>query len=151
MDIKYTRKDICDIARTYLDTPYHHQGRLKYVGVDCAGLIVEIMKEIGIFTPECDYTGYRMIPDGRTLLMHCSKVGKKKPKSEMKAGDVLLIRFDSAPQHVAMYLGNNEFIHSYKPTKKVELSKLDSNYKTGETWYEKVLFAFELEGIQEEE
>ncbi len=34
--------DVVRTARTWLGTPYHHQGRLKGVGVDCAGLLIGV-------------------------------------------------------------------------------------------------------------
>ena len=34
-------------AITWLGTPYHHQGRVKGVGVDCGTLICEVHKKIG--------------------------------------------------------------------------------------------------------
>lgn len=34
---------------TFIDTLTHkHQGRLKGIGIDCAGLIVEVIKEVGL-------------------------------------------------------------------------------------------------------
>lgn len=35
-------------AMTWLGTPYHHQGRVKGVGVDCATLLCEVYKEVGL-------------------------------------------------------------------------------------------------------
>lgn len=51
------------IARSWLGTPFQHQGRLKGVGVDCIGLVIEVYREAGLLTrlgfPEgWNYTGY---------------------------------------------------------------------------------------------
>jgi hypothetical protein len=32
-------------ARTWIGTPFHHQGRLKGVGCDCLGLIVGVAED----------------------------------------------------------------------------------------------------------
>ncbi len=34
-------------ALTWLGTPYHHQGRIKGVGVDCGTLICEVYEKVG--------------------------------------------------------------------------------------------------------
>ena len=41
-----TKEDVVREAKTWLGTPFHHQGRLKGVGVDCAGVIVCVAKEL---------------------------------------------------------------------------------------------------------
>lgn len=49
MENLVTGKDIIVIAKTYLGTPWKHQGgRLKHKGIDCAGYIVKVMEELGL-------------------------------------------------------------------------------------------------------
>jgi cell wall-associated NlpC family hydrolase len=49
--------------------------------------------------PDFDINGYSTIPDGKTLMpqadMHMTRI----PRSEMDAGDVVVIAYDSDPQH----------------------------------------------------
>ncbi len=50
---KITQQQIISQARTWLGTKYHHQGRLKksargFGGVDCIGLVIGIIDELGI-------------------------------------------------------------------------------------------------------
>jgi len=35
-------------ARTWLNTPYHHRGAIKGVGVDCAMLLIEVYRACGL-------------------------------------------------------------------------------------------------------
>jgi cell wall-associated NlpC family hydrolase len=42
------RQRVVEVARTWLRTPYHHQGRVKGVGVDCATLLAEVACEAGL-------------------------------------------------------------------------------------------------------
>lgn len=42
------RTQVCKIARSWLGTPYHHMGRVKDVGVDCAMFPVEVYREAGL-------------------------------------------------------------------------------------------------------
>ena len=39
------KKQIIQTARQWLDTPYHHQARVKGVGVDCIGLVIGVCWE----------------------------------------------------------------------------------------------------------
>ncbi len=41
------REDFVRVARSYIGTPFHHQGRLPGVGLDCAGVIVCALAECG--------------------------------------------------------------------------------------------------------
>lgn len=41
-----TRDDIVNEARAFLGTPFHHQGRLQKVGVDCFGLVVGVVHNL---------------------------------------------------------------------------------------------------------
>jgi cell wall-associated NlpC family hydrolase len=42
------REAVCRIARSWLGTPYHHMGRIKGVGVDCAMFPLEVYREAGL-------------------------------------------------------------------------------------------------------
>ena len=42
------RNRVCAIARSWLGTPYHHMGRIKGVGVDCAMFPLEVYREAGL-------------------------------------------------------------------------------------------------------
>lgn len=44
----HTSAHVIAAARGWLDTPFHHQGRLKGVGVDCIGLVVGVARELGV-------------------------------------------------------------------------------------------------------
>ncbi|HEU5231963.1 MAG TPA: NlpC/P60 family protein [Terriglobales bacterium] len=43
-----TRDRVREIARSWLGTPYHHMGRIKGVGVDCAMFPLEVYREAGL-------------------------------------------------------------------------------------------------------
>ncbi len=119
-----TRKDICDKALEYLGTPFHHQGRLKGIGVDCAGLIVCVAKELGLHYD--DLKNYPRIPDGKSLRdILKNNTAKEKTIAEAQPGDILLMRFLNEPQHVALVMPNNQIIHSYMRIRKVTIHNFD--------------------------
>ena len=89
----YTRKDIVDMARSWI-------GKVKYVmggddphtGADCSGFVNYIYKQIGMDIPR--YTG--------ALYPYCIKIDEK----DAKPGDLILWT-----GHASIYSGNNMSIH----------------------------------------
>lgn len=141
-----SRKEICDKALEYLDTPFIHQGRLKGVGVDCAGLVVGVAKELNLYNEEVsDLKGYSRIPDGETLYQTLlNGTSKEKSMKDLKEGDVLLFRFTRYPQHVGIYMPNNKLIHSYEGVGKVVIHSLDDK------WKNRIISVFEYFNVIEE-
>jgi cell wall-associated NlpC family hydrolase len=43
-----SRELVCRIARSWIGTPYHHRGRVKGAGVDCAMFPLEVYREAGV-------------------------------------------------------------------------------------------------------
>ncbi len=94
-----SRTDIVTAARQWLDTPFHHQARLKGVGCDCIGLVIGVARELGMVAPDFDIAGYPRVPDGTTLMntarMHMTEIDR----AAMAPGDVVVVSFDKDPQH----------------------------------------------------
>ena len=42
------RAEVVRVARSFIGTPYHHMGRVKGAGVDCATLLAEVYYEAGV-------------------------------------------------------------------------------------------------------
>lgn len=109
-----TRKQVVTQARTWIGTPFHHQGRVKHVGVDCIGLLVGVIKELGIKSTKKDNNGnliplesfdntnYGRLPDGVLLQTSIEKHFYKVERNNIKPGDVLLFKFDENPQHIGI-------------------------------------------------
>lgn len=96
------------IAREYLGTPYHHQGRVKGHGIDCIGLLVCVGWEQGSLAPDVDVTGYARVPDGLSLMCHLHRHLDPIDKMDMRPSDVICVAYDKWPQHVGI-LGN--YVH----------------------------------------
>ena len=107
---------IVDIARRWVDTPFHHQARVEGMGVDCVGLVICVAREIGAVPVGWDVGGYGRVPDGKQLVHHLSERLVPVPQADMVPGDVVLVAFDSHPQHVGIvgdYLhGGLSIIHA---------------------------------------
>lgn len=97
-----TRTDIVECAREFLGTPFHHQARLKGVGVDCAGLCIGVARKFGLIDPAWDITGYDRNPNGHTLMAACLQQLDPVDWDLMQPGDVIMVRFDTHPQHLGI-------------------------------------------------
>ena len=112
-------------ARTWIGTPFHHQGRVKGVGVDCAGLIVGVARDLGIVNHT--FTGYGREPNNGMLE---KELGKYLTQiKDIEPGCILLFRFKLEPQHLAIYTDKNTIIHSYQSVGKCIEHILDDKWK----------------------
>lgn len=112
-----TRQDVVRAARQLLDTPYHHQGRLRGVGVDCVGLLIGVARDLGLVPSGFDVPPYPRTPDG-TSLMHLAELHMQplQPGEAVQPGHVVVVRFDQEPQHLGVAAdyrhGGLSLIHS---------------------------------------
>ena len=135
------RNRIVSTAREWLGTPFHHQGRVKGVGCDCAGLVVAVAKTLGLSS--FDMMGYSRLPQGTLLEAVCDREMRRlADPTRAQLGDVLLFRMDLAPQHLGIignYLhGGFSLIHAYAQARKVTEHALDA------TWTSRVVAAYSL-------
>lgn len=94
-----TRPQIVAAARGWLNTPFHHQARLKGVGVDCIGLVIGVARELALIAPDFDIAAYPRVPDGKTLLPMARQYMAEIDRAAMQPGDVVVVSFDKEPQH----------------------------------------------------
>ena len=109
------RAAVIRCARAWLRTPYHHRGRVKGAGVDCAMLLAEVYAEAGLVQPlaiphyppdwhlhrdaEC-YLG--------VLLDHAVEIA-----ALPSPGDIALWRFGRCFSHGAIVVDWPVVIHAY--------------------------------------
>jgi cell wall-associated NlpC family hydrolase len=111
-----TRADVVIEARTWVGTPYHHQARLKGVGVDCIGLVLGCAWALGLVGREFDIVGYTKQPDGH--LMDLARVYMREiPADTMQAGNVIVLSLPDEPQHFGILAdyrhGGLSLIHAF--------------------------------------
>jgi len=93
-------------AETWIGTPFRHQGRLRGLGVDCAGFISEVAKNAGVSDVDIP-ANYRPREDGTIMLQLLKDHMKHVPKDKIKAGDVLALcdealREPEIPRHLVI-------------------------------------------------
>lgn len=103
---------IIEEARKWIGTPFHHQGRVRGVGVDCIGLIVKSYQAAGIpLRDEMDYSRY---PTGDRLIEGISRQFSEISVDDAQTGDVLVMAQRRHPNHVMMYCKETDtVVHSY--------------------------------------
>lgn len=89
---------LADSARQFIGKPFRHRGRgPRYY--DCAGLVWAAYKALGVTLPDFLLYGREPYKDG--LLSHV-QAALGAPVSGLQDGDVVLIRYNVNPHHVAI-------------------------------------------------
>ncbi|WP_316150423.1 NlpC/P60 family protein [Cupriavidus sp. BIC8F] len=125
-----SRAEFVAEVRTWLGTPYHHQGRLKGVGVDCGGLLVCAGKALGL--TDFDMQGYGRYPDG-SLLPLCEAHMQRITLADVAPGAVILFQWQSRPSHLGIVtaVDGDEWLmtHAYIQSRKVVEHRLDDAWR----------------------
>ena len=128
-------------ARECLDTPFRHQGRLLAIGLDCAGVVIHICRTLGLDAVDVD--GYGRTPnagqlqrtlDAQPIMQRVPDIAARQP------ADLLLMRFATDPQHLAIFTGNT-IIHAYAAAGKV-VEHLQSP-----VWMSRIVAVYRFRGV----
>lgn len=138
-----TREDIISTAKTYIDTPYHHQGRVKGVGLDCCGLVICVAKELGL--SDYDLDGYSRTGDGVDFVEQFNKTCL--PSKDLEPGNIVVIRVGRYPHHcgiVSMLKDHLSLIHAYQSQGSVKEHYLDSS------WSDRIVAIYQFPNVGEQ-
>lgn len=110
------RASIVAEALTWLGTPYHHHGRIKGVGVDCAMLLAEVFERCGL-VPHVDAGHYphdwHLNRTEEIFLGWLQRCGAK-PVQTPAPGDVACLRFGRTYSHGAIVVADDgQMAHAY--------------------------------------
>ena len=137
-----TRQELVAAARSYLGTPFHHQGRMPGAGLDCAGTVICAARQCG-FEVE-DFGGYPPVPGGGVFMnvvrKHCDVI----PQEEVLPGDFMVFSFKTEPHHIALVVGVDPvtILHAYMQVRRVVENYLDA------TWQKRLKGCFRIRGIK---
>lgn len=111
------RRQIVAKAREWVGTPYHHQARLRDVGVDCIGLVICVCRELGLVEPEFDVNGYAREADGVQLMLEARMRMREVSRDAMTFGDAVVTSFRGIPHHFGILgdyrHGGFSIVHAY--------------------------------------
>lgn len=96
-----TQADVVIAARALLETPYHEQGRLVGVGIDCAGVPILVARVLGLVAADFDFSGYTAKPDG-TLLSVCDRFMLRSAAPEVGGVVVVASRREGEASHLGI-------------------------------------------------
>jgi hypothetical protein len=118
-----TRAEFVSAVRGYVGSPFHHQGRLPGVGMDCPAIIICALWRFGIWPRSKDVTGYPRIPDGHSIKAYCDEHLTPIAEDAMRAADVVLVRWSGGPpQHLGVLFnyphGGLAMVHADSVTRK---------------------------------
>ena len=134
-----TRMDAVAEARSWLGTPFQHQGCLKGVACDCIGLVKSVGIALGLV--EYDeakakpFLAYRMMPDSKKMREALATFFVPISVTEALPADILFLAWTKEPQHLAL-ITDLGIIHSYSGVGKVVEHSFD------ERWQRRVTAAY---------
>lgn len=149
-----TREQVVAEAKEWIGTRWKHQGKLKGVGCDCAGLIIGVGLNAQAMTIDFDgwvakaVEGYSMRPNPKTMLLALNHWMIRIRKDEAGAGDVVYRSYGGDPQHLGILTGlmrdpSSGIIHALVwPSRKVV------EHRTDEEWYSQVMSAWRFPGLE---
>ena len=142
-----SRDQIIAEARKWLGTPFRHQGRIRGRGVDCVGLLLCVMRDLGIADWLTEFVTYPRQPMTDRVLEVCRARMIEIPLFEpMQPGDILVFRVPTVACHTAIVTelhGKPGIVHAYSPAGKVVEHCID------EKWRRRVAGCFLAPGVSE--
>lgn len=133
-----TASDMVACARGLLGVRFAHQGR-GADGLDCLGLLIYVAGAMGL-----DFDGVPALALDVPVYGHRPDVAGLKKKldaylvavalAEVRVGDVLLLKIDGSPQHLALVadypaVGELAMIHAYAPSRQVVEHRYDAQWR----------------------
>lgn len=102
-------------AKSMIGTRYRYGGSHPGKGFDCSGLIYYSYKKAGANVPRTTKSQYR--------------ASRPVSLDRLRRGDLLFFNQEGKrSSHVAIYVGNNRFVHAPSSGKRVRMDSLSSRY-----------------------
>lgn len=139
--------DILAAAQSELGTPFRHQGRTPGGALDCAGLVIVVAEKLG--ADYVDQQGYSRYPSDGLLesALDAQPCLRRVALVDMQPGDVLLMRFNSDPQHLAIFAGRSDvyqaegIIHAWLQARKV------CEHVLTDEWRSRIVRVYRFRGV----
>lgn len=142
-DATDARARLVAAARSCVGTPFLHQGRVRGIGLDCAGLVLYAAADAGL--PYRDYPGlnYPRWPTmGDRLRRFVAEQTVEVPVERARDGTVLLLWCyrPTLPQHLALVTGPDSIVHSWYDARAVVETTLAG-------WRDRIVGAYDFIGV----
>lgn len=106
-------------ALSWLGTPYHHHGRVKGAGVDCAQILLAVYVDALRLVPPLDpgrYPTQWHLHRSEELYQQWLQQAGARPVQAPAPGDIALIRFGRTFSHSAICIATEpepDYVHAY--------------------------------------
>ena len=126
-------------ATSWLRTPYHHQARIKGVGVDCAQLPAAVYEAVGLIPHlEPQYSPQWMLHhDEEQYLSWIKPHARQIKREEVLPGDLVVWKFGRVYSHSGIVTTPPTVIHAMQRAGRVVLADMD---RDGDLIYRPVLY-----------
>ena len=133
-------------AHEWVGTPYHHQARVKGVGVDCAQLVAGVAENVFPRLKPINNQVYSVewhLHNKEEKMCQIIESFKctEKPIDQRFPGDIITFKFGRVQSHMGILIEDNQFIHARMDIKKVVINQL-----SGE-WLERLGKAYNFPGL----
>lgn len=133
-------------AWEWIGTPYHHQARLKGIGVDCAQLVAGVAENVfprlkPINTPAYSVEWHMHNREEKMCDLIESFKCERIELTDMIPGDILTFKFGRVQSHMGILVNDGQFIHARLDVGKVVLNQLSG------MWLEHLGRAYKFPGL----
>lgn len=133
-------------AFEWVGTPYHHQARVKGVGVDCAQLVAGVaenvfprLKPINTEVYSVEWHMHNREEKMCNIIerFKCTRIEVE----DRQPGDILTFQFGRVQSHMGILINDNQFIHARMDVGKVVINQLSGD------WLERLGRVYKFPGI----
>lgn len=109
---------LAEAARGFLGTPFRLHGRNRETGLDCVGLVIASLEEIGVGAQSP--AGYALRNHNIDRWLGCARrAGFESANSGLRAGDVLLVQPGPCQHHLMIAENSLTAIHAHAGLRRV--------------------------------
>jgi cell wall-associated NlpC family hydrolase len=116
LPISETGNEVAIYALDLIDTGYRFGGKNPQAGLDCSGMVSYIYRQAA---------GLNVSGSAADI----ARRGKEIERRSLRPGDLVFFNTMNKPfSHVAIYIGDNRFVHAPSTNGKVRIDRLDNRY-----------------------
>jgi cell wall-associated NlpC family hydrolase len=125
--------ELAKAAASFLGVRFLLHGRDPRYGLDCVGLVAASLKSVGVQSHEPSGYGLRNSSIAQWL-PSANKSGLTQVRSEVVAGDILLLQPGPAQHHLLIAEGTTSVIHAHAGLRRVVRQPLSENLVASAIW-----------------
>lgn len=106
------RSELKTLSKSLIGVPYLDGGRTTQDGMDCYGLFLYVMRELGVDLPDWEYTAGWVESGEQLFAENYYRYADRIEACDARPGDAILFRGKrKIVSHIAVYLGDDRFLH----------------------------------------